>query len=234
MAKLTLILVRHGHVEGIQPEKFRGRIDLPLTDCGIAQAKVTAKYLQDAHPATAIYASPLSRCIDTANIIGKPQKLIATPLPDLIDIDYGSWQGHDREDVAHNEPDRFHDWMTRPHLTVIPGGEMLQEVQARLIRALQILRERHSTETIIAVGHDSSNRILLLSALDVPLSKYWTIKQAPCCINVLEFQETGFASGRGVILQRNGDANVGDFSDSDFTVNKINETAHLDRHEVKC
>ena len=36
-----LIFVRHGHVEGIEPERFRGRLDLPLTDLGQAQARST-------------------------------------------------------------------------------------------------------------------------------------------------------------------------------------------------
>ena len=37
-----IILVRHGHVEGISPERFRGRVDLTLTAEGRRQAEVTA------------------------------------------------------------------------------------------------------------------------------------------------------------------------------------------------
>lgn len=203
MSKLKLILVRHGYVEGIKPKKFCGWIDLPLTSSGIAQAEATARHLQDVHPAKAVYASPLSRCVDTANIVGKPQNLTASPVPEFIDIGYGAWQGRNREDVARAEPERFHHWMTVPHLTVLPDAETLQDVQARLIRALQVLRECHDGETIITVGHDSSNRIFLLSALDISLPKYWTIRQDPCCINLIEID---------------GER---------CSVNKINETVHL-------
>ncbi len=33
-----ILLTRHGHVEGISPERFRGRSDLSLTEKGVAQA----------------------------------------------------------------------------------------------------------------------------------------------------------------------------------------------------
>src|SRR5256885_14365215 len=37
-----LILVRHGHVEGISPERFRGRAELPLTETGRREAAAAA------------------------------------------------------------------------------------------------------------------------------------------------------------------------------------------------
>jgi phosphoserine phosphatase len=37
-----IILTRHGRVEGIEPERFRGRTELPLTELGRAQAKAVA------------------------------------------------------------------------------------------------------------------------------------------------------------------------------------------------
>ena len=40
---LTILLIRHGHVAGIHPPRFRGRADLPLTDHGIEQADKVAR-----------------------------------------------------------------------------------------------------------------------------------------------------------------------------------------------
>jgi len=45
----------------------------------------------------------------------------------------------------------------------------------------------------VLVGHDSVNRVILLHALDLPLSRYWRLGQAPCAINEIEFSEDGFA-----------------------------------------
>jgi len=204
MSKMTLILVRHGHVEGIKPEKFRGQIDLPLTHVGRSQAAMTAHYLERFGPFDAIYSSPLARCLDTAAAIGRVYGSDPISLPELIDINYGIWQGRTREAVSQEDPVRFQSWMTRPDLTVIPGADTLQTVQSSLVKALQMFREHHEGKTVVAVGHDSSNRVMLLTALDMPLSRYWSFRQDPCCVNVIVFD--GFRC----------------------TVGRINETAHLD------
>ena len=191
MQPFTLILVRHGHVEGIYPERFRGRIDLPLTQLGHEQAAATAQFIASTWSASAIYASPLGRCRDTAATIGKAQGLHAQPLPLLIDINYGKWQGRERDEVKSSEPERFAAWMEQPQLTVIDGAETLQDVQARLIRALDHMRSAHPEGVVIAVGHDSTNRVFLTLALDLPLSRYWHLQQDPCAINVLRFDQHG-------------------------------------------
>lgn len=191
MQPFTLVLVRHGHVEGIHPERFRGRIDLPLTSLGHKQAAATAGFIASRWPAVAIYTSPLPRCVDTASEIGKAQDKIAHPLSELLDINYGAWQGREREEVRVSEPMLFKAWMEQPQLTVIEGAETLQDVQARLARALDIMRKAHPGGTVIAVGHDSTNRVFLTLALDLPLSKYWHLQQDPCAINVLQFSADG-------------------------------------------
>jgi probable phosphoglycerate mutase len=55
-----LILVRHGHVEGIEPKRFRGRVDLPLTSRGHAEASAVARHIAAAFRPAAIYTSPCS------------------------------------------------------------------------------------------------------------------------------------------------------------------------------
>lgn len=191
MEAFTLILVRHGHVEGIHPERFRGRIDLPLTALGRAQAAATAQFITSTWPAAAIYHSPLERCRDTATAIGQALAIHPQPLPQLIDIDYGKWQGRTRDEVKASEPERFMAWMEQPQFTVIDGAETLQDVQARLARALDHMRRTHPAGTVIAVGHDSTNRVFLTLGLDLPLSRYWHLQQDPCAINVLRFDEHG-------------------------------------------
>ena len=60
-----LILVRHGHVEGISPERFRGRAELPLTETGHREADATAKRIAASWRPAAIYTSPLGRSVET-------------------------------------------------------------------------------------------------------------------------------------------------------------------------
>jgi probable phosphoglycerate mutase len=191
MSDFTLILVRHGHVEGIEPARFRGRLDLPLTERGRSQALATAIYIGSKWPIAAVYASPLSRCMDTGQMIAAEQGLQLRACDHLLDLDYGPWEGRIRADVKKEEPALYDAWMERPDLTVIPGAETLQDAQARVVRGLAQIRLHHPKQTIVAVGHDSTNRVLLTLLLGLPLSHYWHLQQDPCAISLIKFERSG-------------------------------------------
>jgi Histidine phosphatase superfamily (branch 1) len=54
-----IILTRHGDVEGIKPERFRGRTELPLTELGQAQAKAVAARIAKTWNPAKVYTSPM-------------------------------------------------------------------------------------------------------------------------------------------------------------------------------
>jgi probable phosphoglycerate mutase len=62
----------------------------------------------------------------------------------------------------------------------------LQDLAARAGDALRFVLDKHRDDTIVMVGHDSVNRALLLQCLELPLSAYWRIAQAPCCLNEID------------------------------------------------
>jgi phosphoserine phosphatase len=72
-----------------------------------------------------------------------------------------------------------------------PNGESLQDQVARSSNVLRLVRDRHRQQTVVAVGHSSGNRTLLLQALDQPLSAYWRLAQDPCAVNEIEILEHG-------------------------------------------
>ena len=187
-----LILVRHGHVEGISPERFRGRAELPLTETGWREAAATAVRIAAGWRPAAIYTSPMGRCVETGAAIGKAVGLSASAMPDLNDIDYGDWQGLTADEARARWPDELDTWYRHPDWAAIPRGESLQQVLTRAVAALREVVRRHPDDTVVLVAHDSVNRVLLLHALELPLSRYWRIKQSTCCINDLDFAADGF------------------------------------------
>lgn len=202
-----IILVRHGHVEGISPERFRGRADLALTAEGRRQAAATARRIEASWTPVAVYASPLSRCRTTAEAIGTPFGLTPMAVPGLVDIDYGEWQGLTPDEVGRKWPEALDAWYRAPHWAAIPRGESLQDVLTRAVAVLRDVIGRHPRETVVLVGHDSVNRIILLHALDLPLSRYRRLGQDPCAINEI------------------------DFSAGEFTVRSVNGTWHLNERQ---
>ena len=187
-----LLLVRHGHVEGISPERFRGRAELELTASGRREAELTAARIAATWRPAAIYTSPMGRCVDTGMAIGRPFGLTPAPMPGLNDIDYGEWQGLTTDEARARWPGEIDTWHRHPDWAAIPRGESLQQVLSRSVAALRDVVQRHGDDAVVLVAHDSVNRVLLLHALELPLSRYWHIKQSPCAINEIDFGKNGF------------------------------------------
>jgi phosphoserine phosphatase len=199
-----ILLIRHGHVDGIKPERFRGRQPLPLTELGRAEAEAVARRVASAWQPSKIYTSPLGRCIETGAAIAKACCAPAEICDDLTDIDYGTWQFKTFDEAKSEDPALFAAWFATPHLVRFPKGESLQDLVARAADALRLVLARHPDDTIVLVAHDSVNRALLMQVLDQPLSTYWRIVQSPCCLNEI------------------------DIADGKISVQRINETAHLE------
>ncbi len=181
----SIVLVRHGHVDGIDPPRFRGRTDLPLTLRGVQQAERTRDLLSALAPVAAAYASPLSRCVMTAEIVASSWSLGVTPMPSFVDIDYGDWQGRPYLEVNQADPEGFARWFDAPHLAAIPGGETMPQLVARVRKTMRIILAKHHGETVLLVGHDTVNRVMLLLALDLPLSRFQHLRQDPCAVNLV-------------------------------------------------
>jgi probable phosphoglycerate mutase len=184
MAKI--LLSRHGHVEGIKPERFRGRQPLDLTSRGRAEARAVAARIAGAWQPRKIYTSPMGRCVETGAAIAEACRISAEVCDDLNDIDYGDWQFLGYDYAKRQNPGLFDAWFATPHLIRFPNGESLQDLVARAANALRLVLARHPDETIVLVAHDSVNRAILLQCLDQPLSAYWRLAQEPCCINEID------------------------------------------------
>jgi len=179
----TLLLVRHGHVPGIEPATFRGRTDIALTERGVHEAHRTAQWIAKRWRPTIVYTSPRRRCIDTGEAIAKQCDVMTKVLPDLDDLDYGDWQSKTHDAIAAECPAMYRRWFSAPQFLRFPNGESLQDLLVRAADAVRIAREEHPAQAIVMVGHDSINRALLMHILDQPLSAYWKLVQALCAIN---------------------------------------------------
>jgi phosphoserine phosphatase len=181
-----ILLTRHGHVEGISPERFRGQTELALTDKGLAEAAALSERISRDWNPSAIYASPLQRCVATAQAIAEATKAPYRVLKSLIDVNYGAWQWHTFEEVRGDSPALFALWHFAPHLVRFPQGDSLQDLCARAADTIRLVLEHHHDETVVLVGHESVNRAILLQILDQPLSAYWRLAQDPCALNELD------------------------------------------------
>lgn len=198
-----IILVRHGQVEGIDPPRFRGRTELPLTELGVRQAALTARWIARSFKPTAVYTSPMGRCVATAEAVVRATGAPLQVLDSLNDLDYGAWQWQTYDEVKTQDPGLFARWFSVPHLVRFPDGESLQDLVARVADALRFVLDLHADDVVVMVGHDSVNRALLLQLLDQPLSAYWRLASNPCGISEIDVTD-----GRPCVLRMNETQNL--------------------------
>lgn len=186
-------------------ERFRGRLDVPLNETGLAQAEATGQRIAgEWHPA-AVYASPLSRAVRTAEAITRRLGLTVRVESKLTDIEYGAWQRLTPDEVRQQWPEAHHAWYHAPERAEIPGGETLAQVRERSMTAVRELIARHPDQTVALVSHTVVNRVILLGILGLGNDRFWRLRQDTCAINVFE-AEDGY-----------------------FTLVSLNDTSHLAR-----
>jgi broad specificity phosphatase PhoE len=205
MADTRILLVRHGQTSwnlGAGQVRYRGQTDIPLDEVGHAQARALAVRLAD-EPIAAIYASPLQRAVQTAQPTAEGHGLPAVPHPGLLDMNLGEWQGLTHAEAAGRYPDVHRRWLEAPQTVTLPGGESLAAVLARSKTAVTQLLARHAGETVLLVGHQVVNKVLVCWLLGLDNSHYWRVTQDNACLNV-------FAHADGI-----------------FRVVMLNDTCHL-------
>jgi broad specificity phosphatase PhoE len=191
----TFILVRHGQTEWNREERFRGRMDIPLNEMGLSQAEAAGRRIAAEWSPAAVYSSPLSRCLQTAQAIasaipGRPLEPVIEE--GLLDVDYGDWQGLSPQEVARRYGSLYDTWLNAPHQAQFPNGENLTQVRARIVAALERLAARHPSETIVLVSHLSACRVLLLAVLGLDNSHFWRIAQENGALNVFTCEQSTF------------------------------------------
>jgi broad specificity phosphatase PhoE len=192
----TVILVRHGQTEWNREERFRGRVDLPLNEMGLRQAEAAGRRIASTWSPEAIYASPLSRAMQTAQAIAACLPPDWRPAPQseagLIDVDYGEWQGQSPQEVAQRYEPLYQTWLSAPQQIHFPGGESLAVVQERAQATLVEIVDRHHDGAVVLVSHLAVCRVLLLTVLGLDNSYFWHISQENGAINVFKAEKENF------------------------------------------
>ena len=157
----TLIIVRHGESEANGNKIFAGHLDIPLSQRGLQQAELTARYIQENYNVDAVYASDLQRAYHTALPIAKAFDLEVVKTERLREVFAGLWQGQSF-DVLENKYARSY-WIWRHDIGKghPDGGESVAEVSQRVWDAVQEIAKREQGKTVVIATHATPIRALL-------------------------------------------------------------------------
>jgi broad specificity phosphatase PhoE/ribonuclease HI len=161
-----LILVRHGETALTKSGRYSGRGDVPLSDEGEAQAMAAGGRVAGlSRDVTAIVSSPLSRCTRTAELISAEVGGVGvTVIPDLIECDFGDWEGLTFAEVNERWPAEMTAWLNSTSVAP-PHGESFQAVAKRVRGAMATVLDSYAGGVVVVVSHVSPIKLILRDAL---------------------------------------------------------------------
>lgn len=169
-----IYLIRHAESVANEGSYFAGQSDAQLSERGRQQAEALAKAFARV-PLDALYASDLSRAVDTAEAIKRGRKLTLAIEPWLRERDMGVLTGSSFDKVRERHPEFWQKLLTRdPHAAPI-DGESHAELAARVNRTLEAILPRHRGLALGLVAHGGTiahAARLLLGVEDFAIS-FW-------------------------------------------------------------
>ncbi len=188
-----IYLIRHGETEDADSRRYKGHIDVPLSENGIEQVKRLARHLgrkSGSGPVSgelqAVYCSDLSRARKSAEIIAAPFGLKPVITDGLKERNFGVWEGMSFDEIKEKWPDAFKAWAENPLQYSPLEGESTLAVRDRAIKAFHEIVSRHDGEQIALVAHGGINRVILCELLGIPLENIFRIEQDFSALNVIE------------------------------------------------
>lgn len=185
---MRLYLVRHAMCDGVGSALWGRAPGVRLNAEGREQAAALGERLRDER-LHAIYCSPVERARETAKAIAAPHQLTPCIEPGLNEIDFGEWTGRAIGDLQ--QLPRWRAFNERRSATIVPGGELMLDVQERMVAAIDSLRERHPRGTVVAVSHGDVIKAAIAHYLRASLDHISSFEIDPASVSTLEVDRCG-------------------------------------------
>ncbi|SEB25965.1 MULTISPECIES: bifunctional RNase H/acid phosphatase [unclassified Mycobacterium] len=202
-APTRFLLLRHGQTELSVHRRYSGRGNPPLTELGREQAAAAATYIAGIEGISAVISSPLQRALDTAKAAASALGLDVTVDDDLIETDFGAWEGLTFREAAERDPELHRSWLGDTSVAP-PDGESFDTVTHRIRRARNRIIAEHGATTVLVVSHVTPIKTILRQALDAGPGILYRLHLDLASLSIAEF-----------------------FGDGGSAVRLVNQTAYL-------
>ncbi|MCD2491180.1 histidine phosphatase family protein [Lacrimispora sp. NSJ-141] len=148
---MEIYLIRHGQTDWNARGIMQGQTDIPLNAAGRSQAEALAESLK-ALPIKALYSSPLTRALETAQILGKVLRLTPFLLSSMKETHMGRWEGKTWAQIKDSDSRAYEAWQADPFRIPHPEGESYAQVAARAKEALLSLEKGKTPAAVVTHG----------------------------------------------------------------------------------
>ena len=182
-----IFIVRHGETEKNKSHVLQGRSDLPLNETGILQAEeVKRRFTEAGIQFDKVYASPLTRALETAKIIA--ENVFTVVDERLIEMDYGPYEGSDLKDPTPELLAFFRDFVHNP---APEGMEPLSSVVSRLKSFLEEIHDEAETKNVLISTHAIAMKGALEYLMPESEGSWWSRYIGNCTVYVSEAEKGG-------------------------------------------
>lgn len=189
----TIFLARHGESAWNAEQRIQGQQDSGLSILGFRHRRALFYYLRD-QPLTRIYASQLSRAIQTALPLARHLNCPLESCAELNELAFGLLEGEALSELDEWAAGVWAWWQADPVNHRIPGGgESYLDLLERADRFLLRLDANRRDARVLIVAHFRINQMLFgrLAGLDL-LAAVDTVQDHNCVYRIE--QETGQTS----------------------------------------
>lgn len=187
MNQRRIYLVRHGETL-YQDSSSKGVMGRSiLTERGGKQIWALAQIFKEI-PLDRIYASPVGRAHETAEILARERGMEVRLAPELRELSPAKDGLTDKgADEILREAKAF---FNNPHTTwdePFLGGESLRQVQERAVGFIDSLLQQDGWETILLVAHGGVNNVIIAHAMGVSGGRVFYVEQDFGCVNIIDY-----------------------------------------------
>jgi alpha-ribazole phosphatase len=187
--RTRLFLIRHGDTIDEETKKvYKGTIDIPLSNKGILRMERVASFLSG-YTLDVLYASALSRSIESAKIIGSPHNLNVNKESGFNELGFGKWEGLSFDEIKEGYPGLFLLWLQDPVFYTPPYGERLLDAQERIMSGLYKIIETQRGRNVAIVSHSGTLRIIICTLLALDLSNMYKLAQDYGCVDIVDIYD---------------------------------------------
>ncbi len=186
----TLIFVRHGQSQANLDLVFAGHTDTPLTTLGVRQAENTAAFLHD-YPIERIYASDLSRAMQTAEPTARDHGLSIIPDSEMREIFAGNWEGRPYESLRDEYGNDYETWIRDCGHAHPDGGESVVQLSQRIYAEFDRIAAENRGRCVAVFSHATPIRLLCARWHGIAVEELKTVSFVPnASVSIVEIDET--------------------------------------------
>jgi len=186
--KKRLLLMRHGETELTPGRHFVGRTDLGLSAIGLSQATCMQAWMQ-VHQPERCFCSPMLRCQESAKAVLGTSNLPFETVPDLREIDFGTWEKLTWKEVEALDPQGVQRWLKFDRRFAFGTGERIGSFFSRIKRAAADIAASPES-SLLVVTHGGVIRLLLCHYLKLPLTYFFRFEIGPASLTALDIYES--------------------------------------------